>query len=43
VETFFPSIHFDRLGAAEVHQHLTNGARDLYRWLEGYRVEPNRT
>jgi hypothetical protein len=36
-------LNFDRLGVAEVHKHLANGARDLHRWLEEYRIEPNRS
>jgi hypothetical protein len=31
-------LNYDRLGIAEVHKHLANGARDLHRWLEEYRI-----
>jgi hypothetical protein len=33
-------LNYDRLGIKEVHKHLTNGERDLHRWLEEYRIEP---
>ena len=36
-------LNYDRLGVVEVHKHLANGERDLHRWLEGYRIEPNRS
>lgn len=29
-------LNYDRLGRVEVHQHLTNGERDLQRWLVEY-------
>jgi hypothetical protein len=32
-------LNYDRLGIAEVHKHLTNGDRDLHRWLEEYGIE----
>ena len=33
-------LNYDRLGKHEVHKHLTNGDRDLHRWMERYRLEP---
>ena len=33
-------LNYDRLGKREVHKHLTNGDRDLHRWMERYRLEP---
>jgi hypothetical protein len=29
-------LNYDRLGIAEVHKHLSNGDRDLHRWIEDY-------
>ena len=33
-------LNYDRLGKREVHKHLTNGDRDLHRWLERYDLLP---
>ena len=33
-------LNYDRLGSKEVHKHLTNGEKDLHRWLEEYGIEP---
>lgn len=33
-------LNYDRLGKREVHKHLTNGDRDLHRWMERYGLEP---
>jgi hypothetical protein len=33
-------LNYDRLGKKEVHKHLTNGDRDLQRWIENYAIEP---
>lgn len=33
-------LNYDRLGRAEVHQHLPGGDRQLHRWLEEQDVEP---
>jgi hypothetical protein len=33
-------LNFDRLGIKEVHKHLSNGEKDLHRWLEEYKIEP---
>ncbi len=33
-------LNYDRLGKHEVHKHLTNGDRDLHRWLERYELLP---
>jgi hypothetical protein len=33
-------LNNDRLGIKEVHKHLANGERDLYRLLEDYGIEP---
>ncbi len=33
-------LNYDRLGKHEVHKHLTNGDRDLHRWLERYDLLP---
>ena len=33
-------LNYDRLAVKEVHKHLTNGERDLHRWLEEYGVKP---
>jgi len=32
-------LNYDRLGEKEVHEHLTNGARDLKQWLKGQGIE----
>jgi hypothetical protein len=34
-------LNYDRLGVKEVHKHLANGERDLYRWLEDYHIKPD--
>lgn len=33
-------LNYDRLGRAEVHQHLPGGDRQLQRWLEEQGIEP---
>ena len=33
-------LNYDRLGKREVHKHLTNGDRDLHRWMKRYGLEP---
>lgn len=33
-------LNYDRLGIKEVHKHLSNGDRDLHRWLADYHIEP---
>jgi hypothetical protein len=33
-------LNYDRLGIKEVHKHLSNGDRDLHRWLADYGIEP---
>jgi hypothetical protein len=33
-------LNYDRLGIAEVHKHLTNGERDLHRWIEACGLTP---
>lgn len=33
-------LNYDRLGIAEVHQHLEGGDRELLRWLKDYGIEP---
>ncbi len=33
-------LNYDRLGKREVHKHLSNGDRDLHRWMERYGLEP---
>ncbi len=33
-------LNYDRLGKAEVHKHLSAGARELHQWLEDCGIEP---
>jgi hypothetical protein len=32
-------LNYDRLGIKGVHKHLSNGDRDLHRWLKEYGIE----
>jgi len=36
-------LNYDRLGKKEVHRHLSNGDRDLQRWIEDYGIKPAET
>jgi hypothetical protein len=36
-------LNYDRLGIAEIHKHLTNGDRDLHRWLHEYGIDASRS
>lgn len=33
-------LKYDRLGIKEVHKHLINDEKDLYRWLKEYGIAP---
>lgn len=33
-------LNFDRLGIKEVHKYLSDGDKDLHRWLADYKIEP---